>query len=61
MNKPFKDIVENETFAFNGIEYVKIPTVKISCCRSVNAKAKDNENNRVYIQPSQEVEVNDQL
>jgi hypothetical protein len=45
----------------NGIQYKKIPDIKISCCRSINATAVDNPNNKIQVQPLTEVEVNDQL
>lgn len=59
MKKPFQDVQENQEFTYNGLQYTKIKSVKISCCRSINATAKDNANNRIYVQPNQEVEVND--
>lgn len=61
MIKQFKDVAENEVFKFNNLEYKKITAVKISCCRSINAEETANSNNKTFIQPLQEVEVNDQL
>ena len=61
MIKQFKDVAENEVFKFNNLEFKKIPAVKVSCCRSINDQETANANNRVFVQPTQEVEVNDQL
>lgn len=61
MKKEFKDITEGQTFQHNGLEFKKIPMVKISCCRSINAEECANANNRTFIPPQTEVEVNDQL
>lgn len=59
MNKQFKDLVDDTVFKYNGLEYKKISTVKISCCRSINAEDTTNPKNRIFIQPQVEVEVND--
>jgi hypothetical protein len=56
----FKDVAENTVFKSNGIEYKKIGTVKISCCRSINAEQVDNPAQRTFVPPNTEVEVNDQ-
>lgn len=61
MNKQFKDLTDGELFRYNNLEYKKIPAVKISCCRSINAEESTNAQNRTFIQPTTEVEVNDQL
>lgn len=55
------DIAEGSLFTKDGVEFKKLPTVKISCCRSINAEQVANTNNRVFINPTDEVEVNDQL
>lgn len=57
------DIAEGSLFTKDGVEFKKLPTVKISCCRSINAEQTENTNNRVFINPDDEVEVkvNDQL
>lgn len=59
MNKKFEELSDGEIFKFNSIEYKKMPTVKISCCRAINAQQTDNNNQQTFIQPQQEVEVND--
>jgi len=61
MNKQFKDLQDDEIFTLNGTEYKKIPSVKVSCCRSINAAETANDNNKTFIQPLTEVLVNDQL
>lgn len=61
MNKEFKDVSEGEVFTYNGLQFKKIPLVKVSCCRSINAEESTNANNRVFILPNQQVEINDQL
>jgi hypothetical protein len=61
MIKKFSEIAEGETFTHKGIEYKKTATVKVSCCRSINAHATANEKNTTFLSPNVEVEVNDQL
>lgn len=61
MNKPFKDLNEGEVFKYNNLEYKKIAAVTVSCCRSINAEETSNSNNKIFIQPLTEVEINDQL
>lgn len=61
MNKVFTELTDGEVFTFNNAEYRKIAQVKVSCCRSINAEEVNNTSNRVFIIPSQEVQVNDQL
>ena len=56
----FKNVADNAVFKSNGIEYKKIPMVKISCCRSINAEQVDNPTQRIFLKPDTEVEVNDQ-
>ena len=58
--KKFQDLADNDVFKSNGIEYKKIPMVKISCCRSINAEQVDNPTQRIFLKPDTEVEVNDQ-
>jgi hypothetical protein len=61
MKKQFKDLAVDESFTLNESEYTKINAVKISCCKSINAQEKNNPNNKTFVQPLVEVEVNDQL
>lgn len=59
MNKQFKDIAEGTMFKLNNLEYKKIASVKVSCCRSLNAELVSNANDKIFVQPLTEVEVND--
>ena len=60
MNKQFKELNEGDIFTHNNMQYKKIASVKVSCCRSINAEQVDNVNQRTFILPNTEVEVNDQ-
>lgn len=57
MIKKFNELANGERFKLNQIEYEKIPAVKVSCCRSINAKNIANEQQQAFVQPNQEVEV----
>lgn len=57
----FKDLALDAKFTMNGIQYKKIPEIKISCCRSINASAIDNADNKIQVKPLTEVEIDDQL
>jgi len=59
MIKQFKDILDGEIFKVNQLEYKKIPSVKISCCRSINAELTSDTNKKTFVQPITEVEVHD--
>ena len=59
MTKDFSELSDGTKFTFNGQEYEKISVVKISCCKSVNAKAVANTSQRVFIQPKARVEVSE--
>ena len=61
MIKQFKDVNEGENFTLNGLQFKKTALVKVSCCKSINAEESTNAANRIFVQPAQEVEVNDQL
>lgn len=61
MKVQFKDLEVNKTFKVNDVTYTKIEAVKISCCKSINAKKVDNESETIFIPPSVEVDVDDQL
>jgi hypothetical protein len=57
----FKDLAVDGVFSMNGVQYKKIPDIRINCCRSINATAVDHPDNKIQVQPLTEVEVNDQL
>jgi hypothetical protein len=59
MIKQFKDLLDGEVFKINELEYKKVQAVKISCCRSINAESTSDANNKTFLQPLTEVEVND--
>lgn len=59
MIKKFSEVADETVFKVNGMEYKKVPVVKISCCKSINSIQVDNPNNRLYIQPTTDVEVNE--
>lgn len=59
MLKPFKDVSENTNFKKDGVEYTKTATVRVSCCKSINAKAVGNESQTIFVSPETEVETND--
>ena len=60
MKVQFKDVAEGSIFQYGGLNYRKIATVKVSCCKSLNAEQIDNSNNGIFLKPDNEVEVNDQ-
>lgn len=56
-NKPFQDVAISSEFTFNDKKYTKIANVRVSCCKSINAVAVDDSQNRIFVQPQQEVQV----
>lgn len=59
MKKQFKDLAVEEKFIHNDIEYIKINPIRVSCCKSLNAQQVADVNNKIFIQPLIEVNVND--
>jgi hypothetical protein len=59
MKKPFKDLENNSTFKVNGTDFKKIPLLRVSCCRSYNAESVSNADQKIFVKPEDEVEVND--
>lgn len=59
MKKTFDQVAVGSQFTHNGVEYKKTDVVKVSCCKSINAIATTNEKDRIYVQPTQEVEVSE--
>lgn len=52
----FHELAVGEKFKFNNREYVKIPEVKVSCCKvKHNCEIIDN-NEKVVLKPLDEVE-----
>ena len=58
MNKLFQDLNIGDRFLLNGQEFVKIEDVRVSCCRTINAKASNDNTNTTYVQPNTTVVVN---
>lgn len=53
----FGSLAVNSTFVYNGVNYVKTETVRVSCCKSVNAvNAQSSE--RVYMADDTQVQTN---
>ncbi len=59
MQKTFQEIVVGQAFKFNNQQYVKMNTVKVSCCKSANCYVADNHRVQHFIRPDQKVEVSD--
>lgn len=58
MTKKFSELANGERFTLNGVEYIKTQEVKISCCRSINAQAVVDANNKTFVPPNTTVSVN---
>ena len=52
MQKPFSDVAVGETFELNGLRYVKIQDVRISCCKSVNCHNAADTNQKTFFPPN---------
>lgn len=61
MKQQFHALADGQIFVKDNIQFKKIANVKVSCCRSINAEQVNNTNNRIFVTPNEEVEVNDQL
>ena len=46
MTKNFNEVGLGSKFTVNGVEYIKINEIKVSCCRSINAQVSNDPNNR---------------
>jgi hypothetical protein len=51
----FSELAVGDKFTFNGTEYVKTETVKVSCCKSVNCM-KTADNSKTMVNPDSAVE-----
>jgi len=49
MEKAFRDVAVGEKFVFSQTEYVKMDTVQISCCSSVNCYVSGDPSNINFI------------
>ena len=59
MQKTFQEIAVGKNFKLNNEQYVKMNTVKISCCKSANCYVATNHKSQHFIRPDQNVEVSD--
>lgn len=55
----FHELEVGKTFKFEGLEYKKIDTIRVSCCTSLNAALVSNPESKRFIVPVTQVEVND--
>ncbi len=56
---PFHELAVGSTFKFQGIDYTKIETIRVSCCTALNAAQVNHPEVKQFITPVQQVEVND--
>jgi hypothetical protein len=52
----FSEVTVGQKFTMNNIEYTKTESVKVSCCKSVNAVKVDG-GEKTMIKPNDEVEL----
>jgi hypothetical protein len=52
----FGSLAVNSIFTYNGVNHVKTETVRVSCCKTVNAVNNQN-SERVYIPDDASVQV----
>lgn len=58
MVKTFAELAVGSRFFVDNIEYVKIDTVRISCCQSINAQEANNPGSRKFFTDESAVTVN---
>ena len=56
--KKFSELNVNDRFFVNGTEYVKTETVRVSCCKSINAHEASNTAVKSFFQDDSTVSVN---
>lgn len=49
MEKPFSEVAVGTVFTLNGTSYMKTQDVRISCCKTINATASTDSNNRIFV------------
>ena len=57
MKVKFSEVSVGAKFTYAGKEYYKIEPIKISCCKTVNAKAVDSEKVKISVTAVTEVEI----
>lgn len=55
----FHEIAIGSEFIYEGQSYIKIEPIRVSCCSSLNAAKKENPEDKRFIVPVSQVEVND--
>jgi hypothetical protein len=58
MEKLFSELAIGTIFTFNGTMYMKTQDVRISCCKSINAVASTDSNNKIFVPPTTTVTIN---
>lgn len=58
MIKTFGELQAGARFFVDNVEYVKIETVRISCCQSINAQEANNAGSRKFFTDESAVTVN---
>lgn len=58
MVKTFAELSVGARFFVDNVEYVKIDTVRISCCQSINAQEANNPASRKFFTDESAVTVN---
>lgn len=57
MNKVFSELKDGDKFKVNNVIYEKIPPIKISCCKSLNAREVDSHEKKSFFAAGAIVEV----
>lgn len=57
MIKRFSELENGARFTLNEKEYEKVNSVKVSCCKTINAKLVANDAQRIFVTPTTEVAV----
>jgi len=58
VEKKFNELNVNDRFVVNAVEYVKTETVRVSCCRSINAQEVNNAAVTTFFTEDATVQVN---
>jgi hypothetical protein len=58
VDKKFNELSVDARFFVNGVEYIKTETVRISCCKSINAQEANNTAVKSFFTEDSTVQVN---
>lgn len=58
VDKTFNELSVNDRFFVNGMEYIKIETVRVSCCKSINAQEVNNSSVKSFFTEDTTVQIN---